>query len=236
VLSRHHLAIWAFALGLAAAPTFARAASHPPGDAPDVVSRGAQSVAKPEAGAPALAAAADSAAVTSISGEDPVRAALWRAWATPLDLHERVLRVQRAGLSAGIGDLDGPAWALLLDPAFGTKLQRAELAVELAPELPAAHAALASAQLDQGQIGAAAAALREALEMAREIAPEGDMVHELQRRRAEAFTARGDFALALKAAEDALQRSRRLRSDHQLQHGSGLRDPQATDRIRSVSF
>jgi DNA-binding NtrC family response regulator/tetratricopeptide (TPR) repeat protein len=60
-----------------------------------------------------------------------------------------------------------------------------------------------------------------ALEMAREIAPEGDMVHELQRRRAETFNARGDFALALKAADDALARSRRLKD--QLEEGATRR-------------
>ena len=61
----------------------------------------------------------------------------------------------------------------------------------------------------------------EALEMARLIAPEGDMVHELQRRRAEAFAARGDLPLALKAAEDALARALRLKD--QLEEGATRR-------------
>src|SRR5205823_3642609 len=42
-------------------------------------------------------------------------------------------------------------------------------------------------------------------------APEGDMIHELQRRRAEVFTQRDDVALATEAAEDALQRALRLK-------------------------
>ena len=61
----------------------------------------------------------------------------------------------------------------------------------------------------------------DALEMARQIAPEGDMVHELQRRRAEAFASRGDLPLALKAAEDALHRSRRLKD--MLEEGAARR-------------
>ncbi|HEY6220943.1 MAG TPA: tetratricopeptide repeat protein, partial [Candidatus Eisenbacteria bacterium] len=61
----------------------------------------------------------------------------------------------------------------------------------------------------------------EALEMARLIAPEGDMVHELQRRRAEAFAARGDLPLALKAADDALARAIRLKD--QLEEGATRR-------------
>jgi DNA-binding NtrC family response regulator/Tfp pilus assembly protein PilF len=61
----------------------------------------------------------------------------------------------------------------------------------------------------------------EALEIARQIAPEGDMVHELQRRRAEAFAARGDLPLAFKAAEDALQRALRLKD--QLEEGAARR-------------
>ncbi|HET9941196.1 MAG TPA: sigma 54-interacting transcriptional regulator [Candidatus Eisenbacteria bacterium] len=61
----------------------------------------------------------------------------------------------------------------------------------------------------------------EALAMARQIAPEGDMVHEIQRRRAEAFALRGDIPAALKAAEDALQRSCKLKD--QLEEGGARR-------------
>jgi tetratricopeptide (TPR) repeat protein len=104
---------------------------------------------------------------TSVTGEDPVRVSLWRAWALPLPLRERVERIQRAGLSAGIDSLDAPARALLLEPAFGSPLERAELAVELAPGLPAAHAALAKARFDAWQLGGALAAFEEAIEAAR---------------------------------------------------------------------
>jgi len=64
---------------------------------------------------------------------------------------------------------------------------------------------------EMGQQEEALARYDEALEMARHIAPDGDMVHELERRRAEIFTQRGDVAVALKSAEDALQRSMRLK-------------------------
>jgi len=74
---------------------------------------------------------------------------------------------------------------------------------------------------EMGQLDEALGLYDEALAMARQIAPEGDMVHELQRRRAEAFAARGELPLALKAAEDALQRSRRLKD--QLEEGATRR-------------
>ncbi len=64
------------------------------------------------------------------------------------------------------------------------------------------------------EMGEADEALRlydQALLMAREIAPEGDMVHELQRRRAEVLAARGDTAEALRTAEDARDRAAKLK-------------------------
>ena len=60
-----------------------------------------------------------------------------------------------------------------------------------------------------------------ALAMAREIAPDGDMVGELQRRRAEALVHRGDAAGALLAAEDAIHRATRL--GDQLEEGAARR-------------
>ena len=61
----------------------------------------------------------------------------------------------------------------------------------------------------------------QALEMARQIAPEGDTVHELERRRSEVFTLRGDLPEAQKAAEDALEHSIRLKD--QLEEGATRR-------------
>jgi tetratricopeptide (TPR) repeat protein len=103
---------------------------------------------------------------TAIGGQDPVRAALWRAWSAPDELRARVTRLQRAGLSAGIGSLDAPARALLLEPALGDPLQRAELAVQLAPELPAAHAALSLARFDRWDLLGAWAEMRKAADTA----------------------------------------------------------------------
>lgn len=64
---------------------------------------------------------------------------------------------------------------------------------------------------EMGQFDTSLSFYDEALDMARRIAPEGDMVHELQRRRAEVYAQRGDAAEAAKAADDALQRAIRLK-------------------------
>jgi tetratricopeptide (TPR) repeat protein len=99
-----------------------------------------------------------------LSARDPVRAALWRAWSLPSgSLAERVRRTERAGLALGLGNLDDPARALLLEAGFGPPAERAELAAELAPQLPATHAALAAARFDAWQLPSAARSLRKAL-------------------------------------------------------------------------
>ncbi len=106
-------------------------------------------------------------ASADLPDRDPVRAALLRAWSLPSpDLAERVRRTQRAGLALGLGNLEAPARALLLEPGFGAPLERAQLAVELAPELPASHAALAAAYFDGWQLGPAWRAFRSALRAA----------------------------------------------------------------------
>jgi DNA-binding NtrC family response regulator/tetratricopeptide (TPR) repeat protein len=74
---------------------------------------------------------------------------------------------------------------------------------------------------EKGELDDALAHYDEALVMARDIAPEGDMVGELQRRRAEALAQRGDATAALPAAEDALQRATRL--GDQLEEGAARR-------------
>jgi tetratricopeptide (TPR) repeat protein len=87
---------------------------------------------------------------------DPVRAAIDRAWRLPAkSLSERAARAQRAGLALGLRELDGPARALVFLSDQGDALERAELAVELAPSLPAAHAALARAKLERGDVASA---------------------------------------------------------------------------------
>jgi len=74
-----------------------------------------------------------------------------------------VRRTERAGLALGLGNLDGPARALLLEPGFGPAAERAELAARIAPHLPAAHAALATARFEAWQLPSAARSLRKAL-------------------------------------------------------------------------
>jgi DNA-binding NtrC family response regulator/tetratricopeptide (TPR) repeat protein len=74
---------------------------------------------------------------------------------------------------------------------------------------------------EQGRLEEALARYDEALEMARQFAPEGDMIHELQRRRAELFVLRADVGPAMKAAEDGLQRAMRLKD--QLEEGATRR-------------
>jgi tetratricopeptide (TPR) repeat protein len=102
-----------------------------------------------------------------ISDRDPIRAAIWRAWSLPTeDLGERVHRTQRAGLAHGLGNLAGPANALLLDPSFGSALERAEMATAIAPELPASHAALAAARFGAWKPGSSWQAFLESLDAA----------------------------------------------------------------------
>jgi DNA-binding NtrC family response regulator/tetratricopeptide (TPR) repeat protein len=74
---------------------------------------------------------------------------------------------------------------------------------------------------EQGRLEDALARYDEALAMACEIAPEGDMVHELHRRRAELFVLRQDVGPALKAADEALARAMRLKD--QLEEGATRR-------------
>jgi two-component system, NtrC family, nitrogen regulation response regulator NtrX len=64
---------------------------------------------------------------------------------------------------------------------------------------------------EMGETDEALAFYDQALAMAREIAPEGDMVHELQRHRAESLARRGAIPEALEAAEDARDRASRLK-------------------------
>jgi tetratricopeptide (TPR) repeat protein len=102
-----------------------------------------------------------------LNERDPVRAALWRAWSLPAeDVRERAHRTQRTGLAHGLGSLVGPANALLLEPSFGTPLERAALAAEIAPDLPASHAALAAASFREWKPGSAWRAFRDSLAVA----------------------------------------------------------------------
>ena len=165
MLRRHRVIGVLVGLGLAAAPAWAKHPPHPTGEAAAAAPAPA---AQEWMGPPKPAPAGIDPNALAVSGADPVRAALWRAWSAPDALPARVLRLQRAGLSAGIGNLDAPARALLLDPALGDPLERAQLAVELAPELPAAHAALAVELFRRWELLGAMNEMREAALAARE--------------------------------------------------------------------
>jgi len=85
---------------------------------------------------------ADDPQAAPASGFDPVE----RAWFTAASsLEHRVERTLNAALELGRPNLEGPARALLLEESLGTPLQRAEAAVLLAPDLPAARIALGQA-------------------------------------------------------------------------------------------
>lgn len=158
MLRRHRVIVFLAGLGLAALPAWAQVQPAPAGEATEAATPSPEEWMGPPRPPPA---GMDPNA-PAISGEDPVRAALWRAWSAPDALDARVTRLQRAGLSAGIGSLDAPARALLLDPALGDPLERAEWAVRLAPELPAARAALAQARFERWQLLGAWDEMREA--------------------------------------------------------------------------
>jgi tetratricopeptide (TPR) repeat protein len=96
----------------------------------------------------------------------PVLDRIERAWtAQPSTLADRVARTRIAADESGIASLDPLGRALVFgNDDLGSAAQRAEAAVVLAPDLPAAHAALARARFDAGAtsdaIFAALAALR----------------------------------------------------------------------------
>ncbi|HEX7077318.1 MAG TPA: sigma 54-interacting transcriptional regulator [Candidatus Eisenbacteria bacterium] len=74
---------------------------------------------------------------------------------------------------------------------------------------------------EMGEVDEALSIYDQALAMARDVAPEGDMVHEMQRRRAEVLALRGDVPNALRAAEEARDRSIRIKD--LLEEGSARR-------------
>lgn len=125
------LAVWALAPGASRAVGVAGAA--PPG--------------------PAATAPAPRLGPTPLPDQDPVASRLWAAWSAPASgLSQRVSRVRQAGLALGMTSLEAPARALLLDTRAGSPLARARAAARLAPDLPAARAALARALFAKGDV------------------------------------------------------------------------------------
>jgi len=125
-------------------------------------------------GAPVWAAAGDSAsgrndAVEAVESEEPDAEGtsspasavapggidvLERAWFAPApSLRDRVKRLRWVAEQAGFENLDAPSRALLVGGLSPLPLERSELAVELAPLLPASQAALAAELWSNGDPG-----------------------------------------------------------------------------------
>ncbi len=99
------------------------------------------------------------AAATGFAQDSLLRGKILRAWTLPApSLDARVERTIRAGYQLGMRNLEAPARAVLLASDLGDPIPRAEAAVRLAPNLPAAHAALATARFEDGDLPGAAAA------------------------------------------------------------------------------
>ena len=160
---RRPRAVWLVAVWVCLAAV--RAAADASAPAPAATAEAVPATAP--MGPPRPAPAGLNTSSSDLPERDPVRAALWRAWTLPSqELGERVRRTERAGLALGLGSLDGPARGLLLEPDFGDSATRAALAASSAPDLPAAHAALAAARFESGQLASAWRSLEKALDAA----------------------------------------------------------------------
>ena len=82
----------------------------------------------------------------SVPAEPGTESAVIEAWRGPAESFEaRVDQTRRAALEVGAWNLDPAARALIRGATAGTPTERAQGAVRLAPDLPAAHIALARA-------------------------------------------------------------------------------------------
>lgn len=96
------------------------------------------------------------AAGAAASALEPGRSRIERAWFEPAaSPGQRVKQARIAALHYGIPSLDDAARSVLGAPDREAPLDRALLAVRLAPHLPSAHAALASAYWREGERGEA---------------------------------------------------------------------------------
>ena len=133
------LLLWSVTAWAQLAPAQALLPDREDAGGPEVVPQGGEAPAQPE---DALAMLANEAPAVPDPGFDRVE----RAWfAAAGSLEDRVERTLDAALEAGRPNLEALARALLLDESLGNPLQRAEAAVQLAPDLPAARIALGQA-------------------------------------------------------------------------------------------
>ena len=158
--------VWLIALASVLAGPGATEGLLPPG--PDeVLAIPAESSAFPEGERPATDSEAGEA------GSAPSRVALplrrfgavdpderiQRAWRDRgKGIEARAARVRNTTLGLGIRDLDAAARALLHDDSLGSRSERTEAAVRIAPGLPDAHAGLAWSRLVDGHDSAGAVA------------------------------------------------------------------------------
>jgi tetratricopeptide (TPR) repeat protein len=103
--------------------------------------------ARPAPGAPELPGATPAIPVSGIPAAPlPSASLIERSWLAPAtDLDARVARTQRTALELGAWSLDAAARSLAAGGAASGTRERAAAAVELAPDLPAAHMRLARA-------------------------------------------------------------------------------------------
>jgi len=146
--------------GLAVALGVVLAAGAETGPGPAAASPAAEAVAGPS---PAPTAGADASRAPSRIA--PQLDSLERAWFAPARrLVERVARTRHEADQLGLVDLEPLARAVLLGAGDATPLERADAAVELAPDLPAAHWARARARFGSadllGGVEAACQAIR----------------------------------------------------------------------------
>ena len=136
--------------GAAAAPAPASAGSEA-GATPTPVPPSATPALQPQITAPAPLAQLQTAAAEAAPQVAPVPPTqVDQVWLTPgLGILERVRRTRAVARELGVGGFDAAARALLADDDAGAPLLRAQSAVDLAPTLPLAWAALAKARWRQ---------------------------------------------------------------------------------------
>jgi len=144
-------------LAFAAVASAQEPAGVPEGDVATGVAEAVPSTSEaPEAGATELEAAGAATPERGAPIEAPELVPsgnlLEQAWQAPADSLERRVEVtRRAALEVGAWNLDAAALALIDGVREGAEVDRALAAVQLAPDLPAAHLALARARWLEGE-------------------------------------------------------------------------------------
>jgi tetratricopeptide (TPR) repeat protein len=140
------IALFAVVLTVVSVPASAEDGSESVEAAPAAVSEIAgEGISAPES-APGAAPAILAMAVERPPVHESSLEQLERTWRTPVgSLDERVTLTRRASLELGIWNLDAAAHSVLAGSLGGDRLESAQAAVRLAPDLPAGRAELARA-------------------------------------------------------------------------------------------